>query len=651
LINVSEQPNHPPNEALIQHFRTGAHLLILDNCEHLIDSCREFAVDLVEHCPGLRILATSRVALEPSSADSHECLYDLKPLDVPAEALVTPEQIGSSSAVRLLIDRARRRTKFEITAENAAAIGGVCRSLCGLPLAIELTNARLRGTTIQSIWKEISQGTFDVDKGAKGNTMRATIDRSYKLLRPDAQAFLRQLAVFRGGWTQDAAAAVCNQETSLTEGFIEELVDSSLLTRTENGEMRFGFLEPIRQFVQQELTPSETATVQRRHAEWFLSIAEREAPRLLTDEQGEALETLQPELDNFRDAVRWTIDKQQPETGLRLMAGLWRFIEIRAYYKDGFDWAEEVLGIPGTAAFPALRCKLLAGRGMLAYRMAKYSVAQSLFQECFDLATSVGDKGWIAEARGDLGLVSMMKGDFEEAHKCLTESKALEEKNQNALAVANANFNLGFLALGMGEYKEAETKLKEAVLQFQAKKNDRGKAFALNSLARCFIVAGDLTTAVLHSDKALAIRRNANDSKCVADSLRTAAWVSLEAKRYPEALEQLQEAIGKAQGVDDSRGVSEALDLYALVSARRGTSVTAVELAAAAEQIRGSYGYAIPPALIEERKSALVKAKEDLGELEYSRAWDRGSMLSLADAVKAALEFATASATAAKNVG
>ena len=593
LIGVPERPTHPPNEALIERFRTGAYLLVLDNCEHLIDSCREFAVALLKYCPGLRILATSRVALEPTSADSYECLYDLQPLDVPAESLVTPEQIRSSSAVQLLIERARRRTRFEITPDNAAAVGAVCRSLCGLPLAIEITASRLRGTSIQSIWNEIRQGTFNLlDEGAQGNTLRATIDRSYKLLRPDAQAFLRQLSVFRGGWTQDAAAAVCNQEAKLTEGLTNELADSSLLTRTENGEMRFGFLEPIRQFVQQELAPTETATIQRRHADWFLSIAERDAPRLLSREQDEALEALQPELDNFRVAIRWAVDQQQPETGLRLMASLWRFTEIRAYYTDGLAWAREVLGIPGTTTFPALRCKLLAGGGMLAYRMARFADAQSLFQECLDLATARDDKVWIAEALGDLGLVAMMKGDFPQARALQTKCKALEELNQNRLAVANANYNLGFLAVGMGEYGEAATKLKEALVQFECEGNERGKAFALNSLARCCIVAGDLITAGQHSQKALAILSKSKDSKCVADSLRTSAWAALEADRYPEALGQLQEAMAKARGVDDSRGVSESLDLFALVAEKRDASANVVELAAAAEHIRGSYGYA-----------------------------------------------------------
>lgn len=149
----------------------------------------------------------------------------------------------------------------------------------------------------------------------------------------------------------------------------------------------------------------------------------------------------------------------------------------------------------------------------------------------------------------------------------------------------------------------------------------------------------------------MAIRRHSKDSKCVADSLRTSAWAALEAERYSEAPEQLREAVGKAQGVDDSRGVSEALDLFALICARRRISATVVELAAAAENIRGSYGYAIPPPLKAETANLLVSAKEQLGELEYSRAWDRGSILSQADAIDAALDSATPGAAATKKVG
>jgi tetratricopeptide (TPR) repeat protein len=349
---------------------------------------------------------------------------------------------------------------------------------------------------------------------------------------------------------------------------------------------------------------------------------------------------LQADLENFRVAARWTVDKQQLETGLRLMAGLWRFMEVRAYYTEGLARAKEILALRGTEAFPELTCKLLAGAGMLAYRMAKYEDAHRLFQSCLEIANTRDDKVGMAEALGDLGLVAMMKGDFPQAQEFQTRCKELEQLNQNARNVAVANYNLGFLALGMGSYSDAAGLLSEALQEFESAGNDRESAFALNSLARCCIVSGDLDTANQYSERALAIRRKLLDGKCVADSLRTSAWAALEAGRDSAAMDQLKEAIGLARGVDDSRGVSEALDLFALTVARPEPTVNLVVLAAAAEHIRGPYGYALPPALIAERTKALARAKELLGEMEYGRAWDRGTRLTIPDAINEAVQTA-----------
>ena len=646
LIGVPERPTHPPNEALVNRLSSGTDLLILDNCEHLIDSCREFVVALLNACPRTKILTTSRVVLD---GYPFERVYPLDQLSVPAADQVSAVEIGASSAVMLFIERAKQRIPdFELTPENATAIATTCRALCGIPLAIEITAALLVGNTIQSLSREISENTSSLlDESIKGDprhyTLRAAIGRSYELLKPEAQMFLRQLSVFRGGWTLDACSAVCNTGGSLTNSreLVRLLLDSSLLVTQEvNQNMRFGFLEPIRQFVQQQLTASEADSVQHRHAEWFSAIAEQAAPKLITGEQNATLIALQADLDNFRVAARWTVDKHQLETGLRLMAGLWRFMEVRAYYTEGLARAKEILALSGTEAFPELKCKLLAGAGMLAYRMAKYEDAHSLFLACFEIANTRDDKVGMAEALGDLGLVAMMKGDFPRAQEFQTRCKELEQVNQNARNVAVANYNLGFLAVGMGSYSDAAELLRAALQEFESAGNDRESAFALNSLARCCMVSGDLDTANKYSERALAIRRKLLDSKCVADSLRTSAWAALEAGRDSAAMDQLKEAIGLARGVDDSRGVSEALDLIALTVAMQERPVNLVVLAAAAEHIRGPYGYALPPALIAERTRALARAKELLGEMEYSRAYDRGKALAIPDAIVEAVQAA-----------
>jgi predicted ATPase len=643
-IGLPERRAHTPSESLLDYFGAGKHLLVLDNCEHLVDSCRELSVALLSRCSGLTILATSRAILE---AYPFERVYPLNPLSVPAADKPSLPEIRGSSAVQLFIDRARvRLPDFDINSENATAVAAICQALCGIPLAIEIAAALLDDKTV---WEISAETSHLLDETASGDlrhwkTMNAAIGWSYSLLTPELQVFLRRLSVFRGGWTPPAAAAVCNPEAKLDQSgnFIKSLLDSSLIIKQEVNKMtRFRFLEPIRQFAQQQLTPSESESIQRQHAVWFLGVAEESAPKLLTGEQNATLDALQTDLGNFRAAVRWTIDGQQPETGLRLMVALWRFTEIRAYYTEGLARAREVLAIPGTESFPVLKCRLLSGAGMLAYRMADFARANSFFQECFDIAKSRADQVEMADALSGLGLVAMMKGSFPEAQALQTQCRDLERLNHNPRNAAVATYNLGFIALGMGSNEDAARLLEESRQQFESAQNDRESAFALDSLARCRIVAGDLDTANQYAHRALDIRRKLEDGKCVADSLRTLAWAALEAGNYEGAVDQLKEGIGLARDVDDSRGVSEALELFALISAKQENQVRLVVLAAAAENIRGPYGYALPPSLIAERDSALTHAKERLGTQEYSRAWALGGTLDMAKAIEEALQTTT----------
>src|SRR5450432_1129296 len=566
VIGVPERPTHPPNESLLDYFGAGTHLLILDNCEHLIDSCRELAVALLGRCSGLKILATSRAILD---AYPLERVYPLSPLGFPAANQTggpSLTEIRGSSAVQLFVERARVRFPgFDIDSENAAAVAAICRALCGLPLAIEIAAALLDEKTVQDISRDLVEETSHlIDESSSGDlrhwkTMSAAIGWSYNLLTPELQVFLRRLSVFRGGWTLPAATAVCNREGTpdRSRDFIKRLLNSSLIVNQEvDKTMRFRFLEPIRQFVQQQLTPAESESIQSRHAEWFLGLAEESAPKLLTGEQNAALDALQTDFDNFRAALRWTIDTQRPETGLRLMVAVWRFTEIRAYYTEGLARAADVLAIAGTGGFPELKCKLLSGAGMLAYRMADFAHANNFFQECLEIATSRNDRVGMADALSGLGLVAMMRGSFPEAQAVQTQCRDLEQLNNNPRNTAVATYNLGFIALGMGNNTDADSLLKESLQQFESAQNGRESAFALNSLARCCIVSGDLGTANTYARRALDIRRKLVDNKCVADSLRTLAWAALEEGHYQDALDQLKEGIVLARGGDDSRGVS-----------------------------------------------------------------------------------------------
>jgi predicted ATPase len=639
-LGVPELPKHPPHESLIAYFRSGKHLLILDTCEHLAEAASELAASLLDECGSLKILATSRKVL----GSTYESVYPVNPLAVPGSADEDVSAIANTGAVQLFVQRARqRRQDFVLDVSNAKEVANICTALAGIPLAIEIAAARVNVRTPAEISEETSRLLNEGFRDAHlshWKTMSGAIDWSYKLLPPRSQKFARDMSVFVGGWTLEAAAAVCNAAlgSNEVEELTSELVDSSLFVHGQAcGRSRFRFLDPIRQFMQQQRTPEEIQNQQERHGKWFLGVAENAAPKFLTGEQNVTLDALQPELDNFRQAIGWARETKQADIGLRLMVGLWRFMEIRAYYTEGLDLANKVLAIPGTESEPGLKCRLLSGAGMLKYRTGDFAVAEAFFQQCFDIAEARQDSVEMADALSGLGLVAMMKGDFKTAQDRQERCRQLEVANKNERNAAVATYNLGFIALGMGDNDTAIARLGEALNQFQAAHNNRESAFALDSQARAYIVSGQLDAAKRNAGIALEIRRKLADNKCAADSLRTLGWAAIEGDDLKAGAVHLEEAIRLARGVDDARGVSEALELAALISAKQGNDAKTVRLVSAAAKIRGAYGYALPPALVAQRQAALEHAKTTIGQEAYEAEWNRAAALPLPDIISEAL--------------
>ena len=640
-LGVPELPKHPPHESLLAYFRSGKHLLILDTCEHLTEAVSELAGSILGECSLLKILVTSRRVL----GSAYESVYPVSPLAVPASADASASDIAKSSAVQLFIQRAKRRCPdFALDDSNAKYVAGICTALAGIPLAIEIAAARLTIRSPAEMSDETAQLLNEQIKESHlshWKTLSAAIEWSYRLLAPRSQQFVRDMSVFVGGWTLEAAGAVCDPalQSNDVKDLTSELVDSSLFVRSEaGGRSRFRFLDPIRQCMQQERTLDEIQSQQERHARWFLRLAEEAAPKFLTGEQRKTLDALQPELDNFRQAIGWARDTTLPEIALRIMVGLWRFLEIRAYYTEGLSLANKVLAIPGTESAPELKCRLLSGAGMLKYRMGDFAGAETFFEQCCRIADARQDSVEMADALSGLGLVAMMKGDFKTAQERQERCRTLEVANGNPRNAAVATYNLGFIALGRGDNETAIARLREALNQFEAAHNDRERAFALDSLARAYIASGrPLQEAKNSASIALEIRRKLVDNKCSADSLRTLGWAAVQAGDYESATNRLKEAMMLARGVDDTRGISEALELLALMNANLGNDANAVFLVSAAAKIRGAYGYALPPALVAQREAALERAKTTMGGEAYHAEWNRAAALDLPDVISEAL--------------
>ena len=371
-LEVSERPDQPLADTLVDDLRDKTVLLIMDNCEHLVEAAARLTDDFLDSCPRLRVLATSREPLGVSG----EVNRVVPSLSLPetADGESTIESRMRYEAVRLFVDRARLRLPdFELTRENEGAVVRVCRKLDGIPLAIELATARMGALAVEQVAQRL-EVSLDVLKGAsrsaapRQQTLRATLDWSHRLLSETERTLLRRLSVFAGGWTLAAAEAVCSGEGIEQDDVLDllgALVDKSLVVaRTgTDGAMRYWMLETIRQYAREKLEESgEAGETRGRHAAFFLALAEEAEPELSGTQQGLWVERLEGEHDNLRAALSWVLEREEGELGLRFGGALWRFWTARGYISEGLGWLESVLASSGPRVAPP-RVKALEGMG------------------------------------------------------------------------------------------------------------------------------------------------------------------------------------------------------------------------------------------------------------------------------------------------
>jgi len=325
-LGVTELSGEPLADTLADFLGGKEILLVLDNCEHLIEAAARLAEYLLHWCPRLRVLATSREPLGIAG----EVVWQVVPLSLPdRDEPASVVGLMRYEALRLFVDRARLRLPdFELTEKNAGAVARVCRKLGGIPLAIELATARMGALAVEQVAQRL-ETSLDVLKGAsrtaaaRQRTLRATLDWSHDLLSESERALFRRLSVFAGGWTLEAAEAVCSGggvEVKDVLDLLGALVDKSLVVAgaTSSGALRYRMLEPIRQYAQEVLEQGGQAEeVQGQHGAFFLVLAEEAEPELAGTTQGVWVERLEAEHDNMREALSWFLERGEGETALR----------------------------------------------------------------------------------------------------------------------------------------------------------------------------------------------------------------------------------------------------------------------------------------------------------------------------------------------
>ncbi|HEY4020247.1 MAG TPA: helix-turn-helix domain-containing protein [Pseudonocardiaceae bacterium] len=415
------------------HLRDKRTLLVLDSFEHLLDASA-LLPELLEDCPGLRLMVTSRAVLRLS----WERVFAVAPLTVPDPPHTGDPQVSSHyEGVALFAERARSaNSKFQVTNDNAAAVAEICYRLDGLPLAIELAAARIRLFPPQALLARLSSRLRVLVGGARDQptrqqTLRATIDWSYSLLDEAEQKLFIRLAVFAGGCALEAAEAVCafgDDAMDLLDA-IESLVDKSLVWQgraTDHTEPRLRMLETIREYALELLAEADDAeTIRRRHADYFVAWAEQAAAELAGPACADWLARLEDERDNLRTALRWACDHGEAKLALRLALALNPFWESRGHLAEGRRWLGELLALDAdTTNGSRAQILLVAGNRAFAPDLAH---AADFTDEAIALYRQYGDSRGTAEALYQRGVIAFYQADYERAVACLEESKALAQ--------------------------------------------------------------------------------------------------------------------------------------------------------------------------------------------------------------------------------
>lgn len=541
-LKVQEQPNRRIVDTLIDFLQQTRILLILDNCEHLVEAAAQLTDSLLRACPKLHILVSSREELGIGG----ETAYRVPSLSVPDQkSLSRLENLNQYEAVRLFIERAiSAQPNFSVTNQNAPALAQTCYRLDGIPLAIELAAARVKVLTLEQIASRLDDRFSLLTGGSRTalprqQTLRATIDWSYNLLSPAEQKLLERLAVFARGSTLEAVEAVCGSdgiEVPDVLDLLAQLVNKSLVVVEEaNQGARYRLLETIRQYGWEKLeSQGQWKAVRTRHAVYFGTLAKAEGPKLIGPEVAIGSAHLEREHANLRAALDWALAQANVELVLELDGGIFLFWLLRFHCSEGRNYLNQTLALPdldqparkfdratilwnnsfltlrdgsyaearelalaGLELFQELGDKAKSANclrtlGMVSYDQGDIATARPYFEESLVLSREAGDKVGIAMSLGALGDIALKQKDYDTTRYCYEESMSIKKEVGWKQGVLVEALNLGFMEVRLGNYQRGLAFLKEGLAGMYEAHGLRGWVWITEFFASLALLAGYL---------------------------------------------------------------------------------------------------------------------------------------------------------------
>jgi predicted ATPase/DNA-binding XRE family transcriptional regulator len=641
-LQVKQGAEQSVAEALEKYLRERQLLLVLDNFERLLEAGPPLA-QLLAACPRLNLLVTSRVVLRLQGEHN----YEVPPLTLPtAGDRPSLEQLGRYEGIRLFMQRAQAaNSQFTITTENAPAVIELCRRLDGLPLAIELAAARVSLLPPEAVLARLGNRLELLTSGARDlpdrqRTLRATLNWSYDLLSVAERALFARLAVFAGGWTLEAAEAVCDvgNEAEVLQ-HMSALVDQSLVQQQANiqHEPRFTMLETVREYALERLEESgELERLHRRHASYFLELAEKEERASQGPLQRAWLDRLETEHDNLRAALAWSLTSQgDTEMGLQLTGALSHFWYVREHHSESRMWLQSALARGSDTS--AARAKVLVGAGRLAWFQGELARANTLLEESLTLYQDLGDDAGAAFALLVLGRTAVSQGDRRRGEALVEESLALFRQQGNMWGIARALIVLGDGALFEGDVDRATAKFQKALDISRDLEDAEGIALSLLYLGRTAHMQGDDARSKTLLEESLMVFKDSGDSRGVAEVLLELGRVARTRGYNARALALCRESLVLSRKLDNKSLIAFCLTTLAGVIQAVGDAAQAARLFGAAESLLQSLDVVLDPGGSLEYDSDLADVRTRLGDAVFEVARAEGVAMTVEQAVAHAL--------------
>ncbi|MGQ0571653.1 MAG: ATP-binding protein [Armatimonadota bacterium] len=644
-LGVREEPGRAMIETLTDYLRSKRLLVVLDNCEHLVEACARLTETLLRGCPHVRVLATSWETLGVPG----EVTYHVPPLSLPdPEQPPSVERLMQSEAVRLFVDRALlSQPAFSITPQNAAAVTQVCRRLDGIPLALELAATRVKLLSVEQIARRLDD-RFQLLAGSirtslsRHQTLRATMDWGFELLSEPERILLRRLSVFTGGLTLEAAEAVCSGngiEAHQVLALLALLVDKSLVLAEGNeDEARYRFLETVREYAREKLEQSsEAATMRARHQDWFLALAEEAEPHLAGKGQAIWLERLEREVDNLRAALEWNqTQARTAEAGLRLAAAMWYFWVMHSYFSEGRKWLEKAFASDEVSA--TVRAKALYGAGSLAYHQGDYARAASLGEQGLALSRAAGDELGTARCLAVVGLAAVGRGDYAKAAAVGDEALAQFRRLDYTWGITLSLVISGVAAQYHGDYGRAAGLFRESLGLLQKVGDRRMAASVTGSLGVMARIAGDHARASALLRESLDHFRGLQDKWGIGYTLGHLGIVERARGDTAQAEALFKESLAIRWRLGDKRGIAQSLAGLGATACAPANYEKAARLLGAAQSVRDAIGALMSPVDQVDFDHTMSLVREHLGETAFADMLVEGRLMPLERLVSALLE-------------